>query len=292
MKTIKILFLSLLLVAPIFAAKIENGEQLVTEMQKKYVKKWYNTLTFIQKTTNFKPDGTPVVETWYEALNAPGKLRIDIDPLDKGNGILFVDGILHSIRDGKAVPGRPFTHPLLVLGFDVYKQPAEKTIGQLKEMKIDLSVFHEDTWQGKPVYVVGAKQGDLRAPQFWVDKKNLLFVRLLQPGGKDGTSIRETQFNKYFKVKGGGWVSPEVIFIVDGKTTTTEEYTDIQTDVKLDSNLFDPAKWMTVDRTYYKKKQLLLKKNLPAKGAKTRERKSLFVCSACFVGKKVLNLKI
>lgn len=254
MKTIKILFLSLLLIAPIFAAKIQNGEQLVTEMQKKYAKKWYNTLTFVQKTTHIKPDGTSDVETWYEALNAPGKLRIDIEPLDKGNGILFLDGALHSIKEGKAAPSRPLLHPLLVLGFDVYKQPAEKTISQLKQLKIDLSVLHEDTWQGKSVYVVGAKQGDLRSPQFWVDKKNLLFMRLIQPVGKDGASIQETQFNKYFKVKGGGWVSPEVIFIVNGKTTTTEEYTEVQTDVKLDPNLFDPAKWMTVDRTYYKKK--------------------------------------
>lgn len=254
MKTIKILVLALLLALPIYAAKIENGEQLVAAMQKKYVKKWYKTLTFVQKTVRFKPDGTSTVEMWNEAMSVPGKLRIDIEPLDKSNGILFVDGTLHSIRDGKIARSQPFTHPLLVLGFDVYVQPAEKTIGQLKGMKIDLSVFHEDTWQGKPVYVVGAKQGDLRSPQFWVEKKDLLFVRLIQPTGKDGANIQETQFNKYFKVKGGGWVSPEVIFIVDGKTTTTEEYTDVQVNVPLDANLFDPNKWTSVDRTYFKKK--------------------------------------
>ncbi|NJM52402.1 MAG: outer membrane lipoprotein-sorting protein [Blastocatellia bacterium] len=254
MKTIKLLFLSLLIALPIYAAKIENGEQLVAAMQKKYAKKWYQTLTFIQKTTQIKPDGTSSVETWYEALSAPGKLRIDIEPLDKSNGILFVDGTLHSIREGKVARSQSFTHPLLVLGFDVYRQPAEKTVGQLKAMKIDLSVLHEDVWQGKPVYVVGANQGDLRSPQFWVEKKNLLFVRLIQPVGKDGANIQETQFNKYFRVKGGGWVSPEVIFIVDGKTVTTEDYTDVRVNVPLDPNLFDPAKWMTVDRSYYKKK--------------------------------------
>ena len=254
MKTIQLLFLSLLLFASVHAAKIENGEQLVAAMEKKYAKKWYRTLTFIQKTVQIKPDGTSSVETWYEALSAPGKLRIDIAPLDKSNGILFVDGTLHSIREGKVARSQPFTHPLLVLGFDVYRQPAEKTVGQLKGMKIDLSVLREDVWQGKPVYVVGAKQGDLRSPQFWVEKKNLLFVRLIQPIGKDGANIQETQFNKYFKVKGGGWVSPEVIFKVDGKTVTTEEYTDVQVNVPLDPNLFDPNKWMTVDRSYYKKK--------------------------------------
>jgi len=31
---------------------------------------------------------------------------------------------------------------------------------ELKKLGIDLSVFHEDTWQGRPAYVVGAKAGD------------------------------------------------------------------------------------------------------------------------------------
>lgn len=254
MKTIKILVLALLLTLPIYAAKIENGEQLITAMQKKYAKKWYKTLTFVQKTVRFRPDGTSNVEMWNEAMSVPGKLRIDIEPLDKSNGMLFVDGTLHSIREGKIARSQPLVHSLLVLGFDVYLQPAEKTIGQLKQLKIDLSVLHEDTWQGKPVYVVGAKQGDLRSPQFWIEKKNLIFVRLIQPTGKDNANIQETQFNKYFKVKGGGWVSPEVIFMVDGKTTTTEEYTDVQVNIPLDPNLFDPNKWTSVDRTYFKKK--------------------------------------
>src|SRR5260221_14146440 len=100
-------------------------------------------------------------------------------------------------------------------------------------MNIDLSVVHEEKWQGQTVYVVGAKQGDPNTSQFWVDKTNLLFVRLLQLGGKDKKAIQETQFNKYVKVKGGGWVSAEVQFFANGKRATTEEYTNIQTGMDL-----------------------------------------------------------
>lgn len=255
MRNIKILLLLVLLAASVFAGTPKNGEELIAQMQKKYVGKWYKTLTFVQKTTNFKPDGTSEVATWHEAMTLPGKLRIDFTPLDKGDGILFVDGMMHSFRDTKLTRSQPLIHSLLVLGFDVYGQPVEKTISQLKELKMDLSILHEDTWQGKPVYVVGAKQGDLKTAQFWIDKKNLYFVRLIQPGGKDGKSIRETQFNKYLKMKSGGWVSAEVIFMVDGKQTTTEEYTDIQANVNLDSKLFETESWMTADRTYYQIKK-------------------------------------
>ncbi len=252
MKNLKILFLLILTAMPAFAAKIKNGEELIAAMHKKYEKSWYKTLTFEQKTTNYKADGTIQISTWYEALTVAGKLRIDFEPLEKHDGIIFVDEKLYSFRDGKLAGSRPFVHPLLVLGFDVYGQPVEKTIAQVKGLKVDMSIIHEDTWDGKPVYVIGAKHGDLRSPQFWVDKKNLYFVRLFELTGKDGTSSHETQFNKYIKIKSGGWVSAEVQFFVDGKRTTTEEYSKIQTGVALGAELYDPEKWMTVERNYFK----------------------------------------
>ena len=254
MKTLKVILLILIVSAGCFAADIKSGDELVAAMYKKYEKKWYKTLTFKQKTITHKPDGTTSDEIWYEALSAPGKLRIDIEPLDKHNGILFADGKVYSFRDGKLAGSRPFVHPLLVLGFDVYTQPAATTIAQLKGLGIDMSVFHEDTWQGEPMYVVGAKKGDMAANQFWVRKKDLLFVRLIQLGGRDKKVVQETQFNKYVKVKGGGWVSAEVLFFVDGKPTTSEEYTEIQAGMPLDANLWNADSWMTVDRGYYKKK--------------------------------------
>jgi len=254
MKSLKLFFLLFVMAMPVFASDIKSGKELISAMRKRYDGKWYKTLTFVQTTTNYKPDGTSESATWYEAMSVPGKLRIDIDPLDKGNGIIFADSKVYSFRDGKLASSRPFVHPLLVLGFDVYVQPLDTTLEQIKGMNIDMSVIHEEKWQGKTVYVVGAKQGDVTSPQFWIDKDNLYFVRLFDLGGKDKKSIQETQFNKYQKVKGGGWVSAEVQFFVDGKRRTTEEYTDIQTDKLLDSNLWYPEKWRTADRTYFKKK--------------------------------------
>lgn len=254
MRNFKILFLMLMLTVPICAAKIKTGEQLVNAMHRKYDGKWYKTLTFVQKNTEYKPDGTTHNSVWYEALSAPGKLRVDFDPLDAHNGMMYADGKQHSFKDGKLVRSQPLVHPLLVLAFDVYMQPAEKTVGQLKGLNMDLSVLREDVWQDRTVYVVGAKKGDLKSAQFWIDKKNLYFVRMLQPAGKNKDRVSETQFNKYLKVKGGGWIAPEVVFLLDGKMSFLEEYTDIQTDVALDDKLFDAESWTTADRTYFRKK--------------------------------------
>jgi hypothetical protein len=45
-----------------------------------------------------------------------------------------------------------------------------------------------------------------------------------------------------------------VIFLIDGKPSFTEEYSDIQTDIALDAKLFNTENWMTVDRKYFLKK--------------------------------------
>ena len=236
----------ILLVSPAtFAAKIKTTEDLVQAMQKKYGKSWYKTATFVQKTTDYEKDGTTKVEIWYEALSVPGSLRIDFTPTKAGNGILFTNNQIYIFKDGKVENNRPYVHPLMVLGFDIYRLPQTEVLEKLKGLKFDLSILREDTWQGRPVYVVGAKAGDLRSAQFWIDKKNLYFVRMIRPAGKDGSQTQETQFNKYQRL-GGGWIAPEVIFTVDGKTVTTEEYSELRADVPLDSKIFDPQYFATV----------------------------------------------
>jgi outer membrane lipoprotein-sorting protein len=227
------------------AAKIKTTEDLIQAMQKKYGKSWYRTATFVQKTTNHQPDGTTKVETWYEALSVPGSLRIDFAPVKDGNGILFTNNQIYSFKNGKVDTNRPFVHPLMVLGFDIYKLPMASVLDLLKGLKFDLSVLREDTWQGRAVYVVGAKQGDLHSAQFWIDQKNLYFVRMLRPAGKDGAQTQEIQFNKYQRL-GGGWMAPEVIFKVDDQIRTTEEYSEIRANPSLDNKLFDPQYWTSV----------------------------------------------
>ena len=219
----------------------KDGIEVITRMRERYLGKWYRTLTFVQKTT--LPDGK--VETWYEAAELPGKLRIDIAPLEGKNTILFRNDTLYDFKGGKLTETKPLIHPLMVLGFDIYRMPENEAIEKLKGLKFDLSIFHEDTWQGRSVYVVGAKAGDAHSAQFWIDKKNLYFVRMIRPAGKDGTQTQETQFNKYVKL-GGGWMSPEVVFLVDNRVVTIEEYSDLHANVTLPNKLFDPQSFATV----------------------------------------------
>jgi len=221
------------------AQNLRSGDDVLRAMHDRYTKSWYETLTFTQKSTTYNADGTTKVETWYEAVRAPGRLRIDIGTAADNNGYLMVDGTLTIMRAGKESGTKPLENMLLVLGFDVYRQPSEKTADIAKAEGYDLKKIHEETWEGQPVYVVGAEKGDLQSKQFWVDKNRLLFMRLFEPSQKDPKQFQDIRFEDYRELA-GGWVAARVEVYVDNKKTFSEEYSDIQGNPKLDPNTFDP----------------------------------------------------
>lgn len=224
------------------AQEVRDGQALLTAMHDRYQGGWYDSVVFKQKSITLNADGTSSTEIWDEALLLPGKLRIDKEPHSDGNGFLFADGALTVFDKGKAGSPRPYVHMLLVLGFDVYRQPAETTIKMVKDRGIDLAQIHEETFDGEAMYVVGAAKGDGKSRQFWVEKKRLLFVRLIEPDQKEPEKIHDSRFLNYQKV-GAGWLSERVEFWTDGKMTFREEYFDVKGNVKLDRALWDGSKF-------------------------------------------------
>jgi outer membrane lipoprotein-sorting protein len=224
------------------AQDVRSGEEVLRAMHDRYAKSWYETLTFTQKSTTYNPDGTTKVETWYEAMALPGKLRIDIGPPREGNGFLMLDGTLTIISGGKESGTRPRMNMLLVLGFDVYRRAPEDTIKIVQAEGYDLRKFHEETWEGQPVYVVGAEKGDLKSKQFWVDKNHLLFVRLFEPTRADPNQFQNVRFGDYRQLA-GGWVAARVEVYIDDKKVFSEEYSDIQSNAKLDPAAFDAKQY-------------------------------------------------
>ncbi len=225
---------------------ITTPQELLTAMRARYDGKWYRTLTFLQNNTEHHPDGTIEHSKWREWLQAPGKLRIEFQPPDSGNGVLFANDSIFPFRHDSLLGSRSFVHPLLVLGFDVYMQPVERTMAQLRQAPrvFDLSVLSEGTWEGRPVWIVGTKR------QFWVDKERLVFVRLLEPTPRDTTKTADTRFNKYAPAPAGsGWVSAEVEFLVDGQPQFLEQYSEIRTNVALPAALWDARQWKAARTT-------------------------------------------
>lgn len=217
-----------------------DGAGVVRAMHQRYAGKWYSTLTFRQTTELTRPSSR--TETWHEALAFPGRLRIDIAPVDSGNTLLFRSDSLYRFQQGKLVGSRPLVHPLMVLGFDVYFDPPDGTIAKLAALGFDLSRVHESSWNGRPAYVVGALAGDTISKQFWIEQERLLFVRMLEPAPGGSGNVVETLFNRYEPL-GGGWIAVEVLFNVGGETVTREEYHDVRHGMTFPPELFDPGRY-------------------------------------------------
>ena len=115
---------------------------------------------------------------------------------------------------------------------------------QLKREGIDVTKLHEESWNGEPVYVMGADKSDLKSKQFSVEKKRLLFVRLLQPYQRDPSKITDTRFVDY-REDSKGMIAARVEVYRDDKMVFTEEYTDIKIGAKLDPGTFDPKQFNT-----------------------------------------------
>ena len=244
----RFLFLAMLAVPVLLGAQAPaptNGQQVLAAMHDRYAATWYPTLTFVQKSIWYKADGSEArVQTWHEALSAPGRLRIDMGEAAARSGAIFRNDSTYSFAGGKLTRATAARNLLLILGFDVYTQPTARTAAVLQGEGVDLTRFHRDTFQGRPVYVVGAEAGDTIATQFWVDAERLLFVRLIQANAAR-TSWQDVRFNRYVP-KPGGWLAEQVQVLASGKLVYEEDYSEVRVNVKLDPDLFEPESWATV----------------------------------------------
>ena len=227
------------------APAIADAATLIAAMHDRYPN-WYRTLAFVQTTTIYRNNGE-LVQKWYEMASLPGKLRIDTDTGSK-SGQLFANDSVYTIANGKLTRADAGINELLVLGFDVYRQPVARTIAQLRSHGFDLGKLHEDQWNGKRVFVVGAVAGDTTAKQFWVDATDLLFVRAIGASPRGRSDVR---FDRYERTK-GGWIATEVLQLVNGRPALREQYANVQIDPMLSDAYFDPRAWHGVSQLFTK----------------------------------------
>ena len=159
-----------------------DGAAVLERMRAAYAGKWYHTLTFVQKTTQMRRDGTTNVSTWHESLRhtpATGvQLRIDVGDLANGNGMLYTADSTWRVQKGALTSAVGTGNEFLPLIEGVYVQPLARTVAEVSAMKIDMSRVRAGTWRDRPVWVVGATAAaDTTSPQFWVDQQRNVVVR-------------------------------------------------------------------------------------------------------------------
>ena len=224
-----------------------TGQEVLEAMRAAYDGKWYHTLTFVQKTTFHRPDGPTQEQIWYETLRhtpqTGTQLRIDIGELAAGNGVIFTADSTFPVRAGKPGQPRGTGNEFLPLIEGVYVQPVAQTVKDLDQMKVDLSKVSSGTWQGKPVWIVGATAGDTTSPQFWIEPERKLLVRMMFRPNETQPPL-DVHLAGYVRA-GNGWLGTKIDILQNGKPVQIEEYTEWKVDVPVDAALFDVTKRTT-----------------------------------------------
>ena len=220
-----------------------DGRAVLARMHDRYAGTWYNTLTFVQRTTRHRPDGTTQVSTWYEAEKGP-RLRIDMGDPAEGNGALYTADSVYVVRAGKVARAIAEGNPFLPLISGVYLQPLDVTVAQLAPYKVNLSVAYARDWEGQRTFVVGASSpADSTSPQFWVDAGRLIVTRFLLPlFPTPDNHVQDARLENNVPV-GGGWLATRVRMLDRGTPVQTEEYSDWRANVPLADSFFQAEHW-------------------------------------------------
>ncbi|HVS96743.1 MAG TPA: hypothetical protein VHE54_09660 [Puia sp.] len=217
-----------------------SGKDIVQRMYYRYGGKWYRTFTFNQTTDIYRNDSLRASQTWYEFIRFPDRFRMDFGDADSGNAAIFRGDSCYRFRNGRL---RSTTinnnEGLIFLLGGMYFYPLDRTLKILSDsLHFNLNRMHEDSWENRPVYVIGADKGDTITNQLWVDQEKMFVVRMIR------SSIGQTMDARFggYRAFGMGWSETNCTFYINGKLAQVETYHNCRADVDLDNRIFDPSK--------------------------------------------------
>lgn len=206
-------------------AQYKNGEDLVAAMHKRYYKAPCKIYSFSQRNTHYKADTVSGHSEWHEIIEFPDKFRIDFGDKAEGNFVVFKNDSVFNFKAGKQVKLRADSNTLLLLLGGMYYRNLEDVFARIKVQGYDLKIISSQKWNGEDVFVIGAGENDLSKNQFWVNKKTLRVLRIIEARGQnDQMDMRFEAHQDWCK----GYVETKVSFRRNGKLEQVEEYYDIK----------------------------------------------------------------
>lgn len=233
----KIITILIFLFIPFSHPKDLTSTDLLHKMYNRYHGKWHSTLSFTQTTEMYRKDTLFKKQTWYEHILYPDLLRIDFDVPNSGNGIIFRHDSTYRFDKNKIVRAVKNENELIFFLGGLYFVPFEQALEHFKALHYDLSKFHEDTWKGKPAYVIGANTTEEKVNQLWIDKERLVAVRFIK---YDDNTKEEGTFENQIPLK-GAWSETLCKFYINDKILQTETYTNLVGGASIDKNIFEPS---------------------------------------------------
>ncbi len=113
----------------------------------------------------------------------------------------------------------------------------------MKQQGYDISKSYETTLDGKEVYVIGATSATDKSTQIWVDKQNLLVLKMINYRNaqkEEAIFIGHKKFNK-------GWSETACDFYINDKLIQREKYFDCKADGIVNTAIFNVKEFVSTE---------------------------------------------
>jgi hypothetical protein len=231
METLKtklgLLFLGLFLISVTSCThktnKIDSTTSLMKEISSRYYGKWFTHIKLSQIADTYENDSLVKSEVNDEEYYFPSYLIIYRTPGDTSNRYICRNDSVLIYENNVLISEEKATHDAIILSMDIYNMTYEEIMKRLGDLEYDINKFHETTYNGRKVYVMGAEKGDTSSYQAWFDAEHLYLIRVIRPSEK---GIREAELTDYIQLE-KGWIEQGYILKRNGKIYLKERYFNI-----------------------------------------------------------------
>lgn len=223
----------------------EQGESFEPRTVRALVQYWKETYrhevlpayTFTQETVRIRDGVAQEPAIWEEAVQYPSFFRIDLPKTEEGFNInLSRNDSVYVFRKGVIVDSSRQIQQFMIMEGSLYFDPVDSTLSKLQEVGIDTNLLTHSQYEERPIYIIGAQEGNLTVPQIWLDAERRYNVRRFSRTGSG--KLLEVRYSE-FKAYEGHWMEHWLEFLVDGKLVQTERYKDININPQLSKETFD-----------------------------------------------------
>jgi len=217
-----------------------NGLEVVAWMRRAYPSRELRSLTFTVRSVRYANDTTPA-ESRVSAL-LPGRIRVEAIPVTSRTGTVRDRQRLAVFRAGHRVTRVDRVDLRTLLAYDVFAQGVDTTIMWLDSARVRFGLVRRDDFDGRPVWVVGADDGDMNSAQFWVDAERWHVVRVIQREPRLPAIMSDVRFTDFTELLGVP-VPTRMEVWREGKLFEQQSYSDFTVNPPLSRRAFDLSKW-------------------------------------------------